>query len=75
MIKKFAEAVYLATSAIGATLIALNVNANVLGYCLFLVSSVVGGYLAYNSNASRSILTVNVMFGIINIVGIWRYMA
>ena len=73
--KRLWEAVYLVTSAIGASIIAFNINANVLGYSFFLASSVVGSYLAYHSNVSRTVVGVNVMFGVINIVGIVRYMA
>jgi hypothetical protein len=72
-IKPFADAIYLITSGAGASAIALNLNINVLGYALFLVSSIVGFYLAYNSTASRSILAVNAMFGIINVIGLIRY--
>ena len=71
--KRFWEAVYLVTSALGAAIIAFNINANVVGYCFFLVSSVVGGVMAYNSNASHTIWKVNVLFAVINIIGIVRY--
>jgi hypothetical protein len=67
------ENLYRASSLIGAVLIALNVGQNVTGYWLFLMSSILGGWLAYKSNASRSLVEVNVMFGIINIIGIVRY--
>lgn len=73
--KKFWEGLYFITSAVGASIIACNINANVIGYCLFLIASTVGGVLAYNSNASRTIWMVNGIFGIINVVGIVRYMA
>ncbi len=71
--KKIVNISYLATSAIGALLIALNVNANVLGYVLFLISSILASVIVLKSNADRSLLYVNVMFGIINVIGIIRY--
>ena len=73
--KKVYEGIYLVTSFLGAGIIAANVNANVLGYAIFLIASITGGYLAYYSNVSRSVLVVNAMFAVINIIGIVRYMA
>jgi hypothetical protein len=70
---KIVDGIYLATSFAGAAIIAANVNANVLGYVLFLVSSILGAYLVMKSNASRSLLIVNIVFAIINVVGIVRY--
>jgi hypothetical protein len=72
LLKKSMEVAYLVTSIIGAILIASNIDANLIGYCLFFVSSCCGAYLAYHSNASRSLLMVNVIFGIINLFGIVR---
>lgn len=72
LLKKTVEVIYLVTSIAGALLIALNINANLTGYYLFFLSSCAGAYLAYHSNASRSLLTVNVIFGIINVIGIVR---
>lgn len=56
----------------GAILVALNIGQAQLGYTVFLISSLAGIYLLLKSNASRSLLAVNVMFMIINIVGIMR---
>jgi hypothetical protein len=73
---KIVDRIYLATSFAGAAIIAANVNANVLGYVLFLVSSVLGAYMVAKSNAShelRSLLKVNIVFAVINVVGIVRY--
>lgn len=63
---------YLLAAFLGALLVAANIGAALYGYVLFLISSILGGYLAYNSNASRSLLYVNIMFGLINVLGIVR---
>ena len=72
--KKLIEVIYFGSAAIGAILVAANIGLGALGYMLFLISSVLGGWLAYHSDASRSILWVNVMFGCINVLGIVRYL-
>lgn len=69
---KVISGVYLGSSIVGALLVALNAGVAVLGYSVFLVSSSLGGYLAYNSNADRSLLYVNIIFGLINCLGIIR---
>lgn len=72
-IKPAVDVVFLLTSFAGAGIIAANIDLNVIGYWLFLVSSIAGFTLVWNSNASKSLLLVNAMFAIINIVGIVRY--
>lgn len=64
--------IYLVAAISGAVLVALNIGMALLGYTLFLISSVLGGWLAHNSNADRSLVYVNIIFGFINIVGIVR---
>ena len=71
--KRLIEAVYLVTSALGALIIAANINANVYGYLLFLAGSVAGSYLVVESKAPKSLLYVNIMFGCINVIGLVRY--
>ena len=72
--KKLIEVIYFSCAAIGAILVAANVGFAVLGYVLFLISAVLGAWLAYHSNAARSLLWVNVVFGCINVLGIIRYL-
>lgn len=72
MIKRILDAIYLISSVLGAVLIAANVGAQLLGYCLFLVSSIIAVYLLHRSNASRSLMIVNVIFAVINLIGIIR---
>lgn len=66
------EAVHFLTSVGGALLIALNIKMAVLGYSLFLVSSCTGSFLLIKSDASKSLLTVAIVFGIINVLGLVR---
>lgn len=70
--KKVIDNVYLITSIVGAFLVAINAGYQVIGFSLFLVSSLCGCYLVVNSNASRNLLYVNMMFAMINVVGIIR---
>lgn len=71
-IKRLIDVVYLMTSIAGATLVALNIGQQLLGYILFLISSIAGAYLIIHSNVSRSLLTVTAIYFIINLVGIIR---
>lgn len=70
--RKIVDAAYLLTSMTGAALVASNIGAQFWGYLLFLVSSICGIYLVWNSNASRSLLWVNAMFAVINVFGLIR---
>ena len=69
---RFLEPVYFLCAFLGAVLVALNAGVALLGYTLFLASSVLGGYIAYASGSPKSILYVNLMFGAINVLGIVR---
>ena len=68
--KRIIEIIYFASAFTGALLVALNIGLQLPGYVAFLISSVLGCYLVLISDASRALLWVNVMFGIINIIGI-----
>ncbi len=57
----------------GSTLIAANVGMNVIGYVLFLISSVSSLLLLRQSNASKSLVLVNLYFTAMNVLGIFRY--
>ncbi len=70
---KILENGYRVTSIVGAILIALNVSLNVLGYSLFLASSLIGAWLAYKTKAPRSFIEINLVFALINIIGLVRY--
>ena len=70
--KKFVEILYFICAFSGAVLVALNVGLQLPGYILFLISSVAGSYLVLISNASRTLLWVNLMFMVINFIGIVR---
>ena len=71
-VKRIVDGLYLASSAVGATLVALNVGAQLAGYSLFLLSSVCALYLLRGTGASRSLMMVNGMFAVINLIGIIR---
>ena len=70
--KLILEVIYIITAMTGAAIVASNIGENLIGYWVFLVSSAIGAHLAYHSNASRSIVIVNVIFGCINVIGIIR---
>jgi hypothetical protein len=57
----------------GSTLIAANIGMNVLGYVLFLISSVASLLLLRQSDASKSLVWVNLYFTAMNVIGIVRY--
>lgn len=72
-IGKFLNALYLATSVIGAILVALNLGYQFIGYVLFFISSCSGMFIAIRSNAPSSLVIVNGMFAVINIIGLISY--
>lgn len=74
MKRKLLDYGYLASSLAGAALIALNLGTQVLGFTLFLVSNILGVVLLKGSTASKSLILVNVVFALINVVGIVRYL-
>lgn len=57
----------------GSTLIASNVGLNVLGYALFLISSLASLQLLRQSDASKSLIVINLWFTAMNVLGIVRY--
>jgi len=60
------------TGIIAALLMALNLNMYILAYSLFITSSLLWAIYAYRQN-NRQLLTMNVIFTLINIVGIIRF--
>lgn len=72
MKKKIADIIFVASNAIGASLIALNTGLQLYGFISFLIGNFVGMYLLKGSNASKSLFVIQLMFAVINIVGIIR---
>ena len=60
------------TGITAASLIALNLNLFVFAYSLFAFSSVLWSIYAYR-NSNNQLLTMNVIFTIINLIGIYRF--
>ena len=71
--KKLADIITVVGSMLGAGLIALNINYNVLGYVFFLIANLANLYLLNISTASKSLTVVTIFFVIANIIGIMRY--
>jgi hypothetical protein len=57
----------------GSSLIAANVGLNVLGYAFFLISSLASLQLLRQSDASKSLIVINLWFTAMNVLGIVRY--
>lgn len=55
----------------GAALIALNVDLNLIGFILFLISSASWGTVAWKTN-QISLFVLQSVFGVINVIGIIR---
>ena len=70
--KQFIDIIYLVTAFAGAIIVASNIGHARLGYSIFFVSSLAALYLLAISNASRSLIAVNILFMGINIYGIIR---
>lgn len=70
--KQIIEWLYLVTAFVGAIIVASNIGQARLGYSIFFVSSLAALYLLAISNASRSLVVVNIFFMGINIYGILR---
>ena len=60
------------TGVTAALLMALNLNMFVIAYTLFIISSVLWAVYAYRNN-NRQLLTMNVIFSLINLVGLVRF--
>lgn len=64
---------YIVGSFAGSILIALNVGLNWWGYVFFLSAALSGIWLLRGSTASSSLMLVNVIYAIVNTVGLVRY--
>jgi hypothetical protein len=71
--RKILDAVYIVGSFAGSMLIASNTGLNWWGYVFFLAAAISGTWLLIKSNASGSLLLVNVGYAIINSIGLVRY--
>lgn len=72
-VKVFLDIVTVGGAVLGSTLLAMNTDYSKYGYLLFLASSVATITLLLKSNTSKSILTTNIFFVIINCIGIYRW--
>jgi len=60
------------TGITGALLVALNMNMFVLGYTLFLTSSITWVSYAFMTKQTN-LLILNLTFGIINLIGLYNF--
>lgn len=72
MIDRILAAFGATTGITGALLIALNMDLFLLGYIIFLSSSVAWVIYAIRT-AQKSLLTMNLVFGCINIIGVYNF--
>ena len=74
MLKQIASVIALGGAVLGSTIIAMNLGLNVLGYILFLASSIASVYLLMKSKDSPKVLVLqNIFFAGVNILGLVRY--
>ncbi len=71
--RRLLDVLVLAGAVGGSSLIAANIGMNVLGYVLFLISSVSSLILLRGTNVSKSLVLVNLYFTLMNVLGIIRY--
>ncbi len=60
------------TGIVAASLLALNINMFLVAYVLFLVSSILWAVFALKTNNTQ-LLIMNVVFSIINTVGVYNF--
>jgi ribonuclease PH len=60
------------TGITAALLMALNLNLFILAYSLFITSSVLWSIYAYRNN-NRQLLIMNIVFSLINLIGLIRF--
>jgi hypothetical protein len=74
LIRNLASTVALGGAVGGSVLIAANVGLAVLGYVLFLASSIAGVYLLVTTkNAPQALVYQNLFFIVVNIFGLVRH--
>jgi hypothetical protein len=74
LIRNLASTIALGGAVCGSMLIAANVGLAVLGYVLFLASSIASVYLlATTKNAPQALVYQNLFFIVVNIFGLVRH--
>jgi hypothetical protein len=74
LMRNLSSAVALGGAMGGSALIAANVGLEILGYVMFLASSVASIYLLTNTeNAPRALIYQNIFFVCVNVFGLWRH--
>jgi len=74
LVRNLTSAVALGGAVGGSVLIAANVGLAVLGYVLFLASSIAGVYLLVSTkNAPQALIYQNLFFIVVNIFGLIRH--
>lgn len=72
MLNKVLSTIGLVAGVIGAFMVAMNSGLFVLGYSLFLTSSI--AWIAYAIRTKQTnLMTMNVIFGLINALGLYNF--
>lgn len=61
------------TGVVAALLLALNISMFLVAYCLFLTSSLLWAIYAHRES-NQQLLTMNVVFSIINSIGVYNFL-
>lgn len=69
---KYLSSIGLTTGVIGALFIAMNMNMFIIGYTLFLISSVAWVIYAFRTSQTN-LMILNTVFGIINAIGLYNF--
>ena len=72
MIRRIADVAVVVCSVIGAGLVAANIGVALYGYIIFMIANVASLVVLSKAQGVKSIILVNVMFFVINLVGIVR---
>jgi len=70
---KVNEIIGMSTGILGSLLIALNINMEIVGFVLYIISDAAWIYVGAKKNMTE-LLIMSVVFGIIGIVGIFNWM-
>jgi hypothetical protein len=72
MLNKVLSALGLLAGILGALMVAMNAGLFVLGYTLFLTSSIAWVVYAYRTK-QINLMIMNIVFGLINIIGLYNF--
>jgi hypothetical protein len=72
MIRRIADVAVVVCSVIGACLVAANIGAALYGYIIFIIANVASLVVLSKAQGVKSVMLVNAMFFVINLVGIVR---